>query len=98
MGRALSTAEAEAFKALAIVEENPPSTLCSVAVIYAQASERVPYGSERWMHKAMSGLAKRTLEAAVKRVSPSYVQEQRRLVTITQPRIFNTPTNGGEEK
>lgn len=74
MGRALSTAEAEAFKMLAIVEENPPSTLCSVAVIYAQASERVPYGSQRWMHKAMSGLAKRTLEAAVKRASPSYVR------------------------
>lgn len=76
MGRALSTAEAEAFKALAIVEENPLSTLCSVAVIYAQASERVPYGSEHRTHKAMSGLAKRTLEAAVKRASRTYVRSE----------------------
>lgn len=42
MGWAVSTVEAEAFKALAIIKENPPSTLCSVAVIYARASERVP--------------------------------------------------------
>ncbi len=45
MGWAVSTVEAEAFKALAIVKENPPSTLCSMAVIYARASKQVPYGS-----------------------------------------------------
>lgn len=71
MGRAVSTVEAEAFKALAIVKKNPPSTLCSMAVIYARASKRVPYGSQDWMHKAMSGLAKHTLESAAKRASHS---------------------------
>lgn len=42
-----------------------------MAVIYARASKRVPYGSQDWMHKAMSGLAKHTLETAAKRASHS---------------------------
>lgn len=43
------------------------------------------------MHKAMSGLAERTLGAAVKRATPCYVLSgERRLVTITQPHILNT--------
>lgn len=96
MGWALSTVEAEAFKALAIVKENPPSTLCSVAVIYAQASKRVPYGSQHWMHKAMSGLAKHTLEAAVKRASHSYGWSKDSASAIIQLHILNTQTNGTE--
>lgn len=96
MGWAVSTVEAEAFKALAIVKENPPSTLCSMAVIYARASKRVPYGSQRWMHKAMSGLAKHTLEAAAKRASHSYGWSNDSGGAIIQLCILSTETNDSE--
>lgn len=96
MGWAVSTVEAEAFKALAIVKENPPSTLCSVAVIYARASKRVPYGSQHWMHKAMSGLAKHTLETAAKRASHSCGWSNDSGSAIIQLSILNTQTNGSE--
>lgn len=97
MGWAVSTVEAQAFKTLAIVEENPPSTLCSVAVIYARASKRVPYGSQHWMHKAMSGLTKHTLEAAAKRASHSCGWSNNSGSAITQLCILNTWTNGTEK-
>lgn len=96
MGWAVSTVEAEAFKALAIVKENPPSTLCSMAVIYARASKRVPYGSQHWMHKAMSGLAKHTLEAAAKRASHSCGWSDGSGSAIIQLCILNTQANGIE--
>lgn len=96
MGWAASTVEAEAFKALAIVKENPPSTLCSMAVIYARASKRVPYGSQHWMHKAMSGLAKHTLETAAKRASHSCGWSNDSGSAIIQLCILNTWTNDKE--
>ena len=96
MGWAVSTVEAEAFKALAIVKENPPSTLCSMAVIYARASKRVPYGSQHWMHKAMSGLAEHTLETAAKRASYSCGWSDGSGSAIIQLCILNTQTNGDE--
>lgn len=92
MGWAVSTVEAEAFKELAIVKENPPSTLCSMAVIYARASKRVPYGSQDWMHKAMSGLAKHTLETAAKRASHSWGWSDGSGSVIIQLRFSNLQT------
>lgn len=89
MGWAVSTAEAGAFKALPIVRENPPRTLCSVAVIYAAASERAARGPRR----RSSGLAEPALRSGgVHGRSRGRSHQLEAAIFSTEPRVFNTQT------
>lgn len=89
MGRAVSTAEAGAFKALPIVRENPPSTLCSMAVIYAPASERAACGPQR----RSSGLAEPALGSGGEHGrSRGRCHESEAAIFSIEPRVFNMQT------